>query len=96
MAKTLLRTYEQLMLRNINFQARCWTVRGQSRPKVCMRGESYNAARVVAALFHGLDLDDPDQLACHECDNPRCIRPSHIYVGTKSTNTRDHIVRSRA
>jgi hypothetical protein len=33
--------------------------------------------------------------ACHECDNPACVRPSHLYVGMPIENTQDMIRRGR-
>lgn len=27
---------------------------------------------------------------CHKCDNKKCFRPSHIFAGTQSDNTRDY------
>jgi hypothetical protein len=33
--------------------------------------------------------------ACHHCDNPRCVRGSHIYVGDNFTNQQDRIRRGR-
>jgi hypothetical protein len=33
--------------------------------------------------------------ALHKCDNPRCIRPSHVRVGTKQDNTRDMMAKGR-
>ena len=30
-------------------------------------------------------------LACHECNNSRCINPKHIYEGTPKQNTEDSI-----
>jgi hypothetical protein len=31
----------------------------------------------------------------HRCDNPRCVRPSHLRVGTPKDNTQDMIAKGR-
>lgn len=33
--------------------------------------------------------------ACHRCDNRRCVRPSHIFIGTRSDNMQDCIAKGR-
>lgn len=34
--------------------------------------------------------------ACHHCDNPPCVRPSHIYAGSAQSNSDDMHARGRA
>jgi DNA-directed RNA polymerase subunit RPC12/RpoP len=31
------------------------------------------------------------EYACHHCDNPRCIRVSHLFVGSSADNMRDAV-----
>lgn len=33
--------------------------------------------------------------ACHRCDNPRCVRPSHLFVGSNSDNKKDSVSKRR-
>ena len=32
----------------------------------------------------------------HHCDNPPCVRPDHLFLGTKAENTRDMMRKGRA
>ena len=50
-------------------------------------GRNWLAHRLAYLLAHG-ELDD-DSYVCHRCDNPSCIRPEHLFVGTQTENMQD-------
>lgn len=37
-----------------------------------------------------------NKLVLHKCDNPRCVNPKHLYLGTALENTTDCFSRGRA
>lgn len=38
----------------------------------------------------------PNLWLLHQCDNPSCVRPGHLYEGTVKENARDAVDRGRA
>lgn len=51
------------------------------------------AHRIAYFLDNGA-LDD-DKYVLHRCDNPQCVKPSHLYLGTQSDNNKDAYARRR-
>lgn len=51
-------------------------------------GKAHRAHRVVYAKTNGLDIDTMPNVL-HACDNPRCINPKHLTLGTHKDNMDD-------
>lgn len=56
-------------------------------------GKLLHAHRVSWAFVHGSIL--PGLFVCHHCDNPPCVRPDHLFLGTNSDNQLDAVLKGR-
>lgn len=57
-------------------------------------GKQTTAHRVAWELASGMRIP-PGKYACHKCDNPSCVRPDHLFVGTPSDNMQDCVRKGR-
>lgn len=76
----------------------CWLWTGYVDPagygKMSFNLKPSFAHRISWLIAHG--ALDSKVFVLHACDNPRCVRPDHLFLGTQKDNMRDMHRKGRA
>lgn len=59
----------------------------------CRKFGEWKAHRVSFVLHKG--PIPQGALICHHCDNPPCVNPKHLFLGTRKDNTQDMMRKKR-
>lgn len=74
----------------------CWEWQGKlnrKRGRFSVGAVTRYAYRFAYWIYRG---EIPDGLSvCHTCDNPSCVNPDHLWLGTQVDNMRDMALKSR-
>ena len=88
---------EEFFWARVNKSPGCWIWTGGRT--VALYGRLKIVDKIVYAhrysymLHHG---EIPEEMCiCHRCDNPSCVNPDHLFLGTKKDNSQDMIRKGR-
>ena len=94
----IINTPEELFWRKVNKDTLngCWEWTGALTTwgygTATIKQKQYASHR-LSAKWAGLDIDD--KVVCHHCDNPKCVNPDHLFVGTQKDNMQDKMQKKR-
>lgn len=79
----------------------CWEWTAQHRQKgfpygkFWYEGKVQMAHRVSWLMAHPGEPIPANHYVLHSCDNPSCVNPAHLFLGTPKDNTQDMIAKGR-
>lgn len=88
---------EERVWARVDKSGECWIWTGtryrRGYGSIWVAGRHKPVHRVVWELVNG--PIPTDLQVCHHCDNPPCVRPDHLFLGTRSDNTIDCVRKGR-
>jgi len=81
---------------NVHKTDGCWLWTASTRNgygAICVNRKQKDAHRVSWEMHKG--AIPPSMFVCHKCDEPRCVNPDHLFLGTIQDNHADMVSKGR-
>lgn len=97
--RLLNRTKEDEAISSPHVDTPCWICSASKRlhggaPILKIKGRKISVSRIAFFLWRGVIAEG--LLVCHKCDNPSCVNPEHLWLGTHKENMKDMTDKGRA
>lgn len=83
---------------SVNLETGCWDWQGAKHARgygqFRFRDSNWLAHRVAFVLYHQQEIP-PGMVVMHRCDNPGCVGPNHLMLGTQADNMADKTAKGR-
>jgi HNH endonuclease len=96
---TIKKSRSQLFWEKVRTVNECWEwTAAKNKHGYGLFGAGSKGEIIVASRWSYMEAngDIPKGLCvCHKCDNPSCVRPDHLFLGTRTENHRDMMSKGR-
>lgn len=96
MVKPTIPLVDRIQKRHTKTESGCWNWNGPPTKWgygcIRVKHKTELAHRIAYLAFKG---DPSGMCVLHTCDNPKCVNPDHLFLGTNADNVRDKVSKNR-